>query len=155
MKSFLNKTLGLVLFTVLLSNLAFASQWHTNDAGHVLDGYDAVAYQTTNAPVKGTTEYAVEYDEGVFLFSSKENMKTFSENPVKYAPKYNGYCAFAMATKGAKVPANADTFKMYNGELLMFFNDLYDGSKFNTIVPWNSGEKTYYNDAEKNWKNLN
>ncbi|MFT4562344.1 MAG: hypothetical protein ACI9BW_002088, partial [Gammaproteobacteria bacterium] len=36
---------------------------------------------------------------------------------------YNAYCAFAAAHHNAKVPANADTFALNNGEPLQFFND--------------------------------
>ena len=47
-----------------------------------------------------------------------------------------------MAAKNAKVPANADTFKIYNGELLVLFNDNHEGQKFNTKIPWNANEKS-------------
>ena len=153
--SLFSKTISIISLLLLMSSSAFAGDWHTNEAGYVLDGHDAVAYQTANKAVKGSEEHKLKYEGGIFLFSSAENRDTFKADPAKYAPKYKGYCAFAMATKGAKVPANADTFKMYNGELLVFFNDMYEGSKFNTIVPWNGGEKDLYKEAEKNWKGLN
>ena len=154
MKSILRQTVGVLLAGLMFSANVFAGDWHTNKAGLVLDGYDAVAYQTMNKAVKGIGKHSAEYEGGKFIFASAENQETFEADPAKYAPKYNGYCAFAMATKGAKVPANADTFKMYNGELLVFFNDMYEGSKFNTIVPWNGGESGFYSQAEGNWKKI-
>ena len=90
-----------------------------------------------------------------FQFSSKENRDAFVNNPAHYVPKYNGYCAFAVGAKGAKVPANPDSFKLYNGELLVFFNDLYDGKQFNTKIPWNADERKLHSQAETNWKKLN
>jgi hypothetical protein len=36
----------------------------------------------------------------------------------------------------------------------MFFNDLNEGKKFNTKVPWNANEKALHATAEENWKTL-
>jgi len=137
-----------------LSSSVFAGSWNTNKNGVVLDGYDVVSYQTQDKAVKGSSKYSTEYDGVKFYFSSKKNKKLFVKNVTKYIPKYNGYCAFAMAAKNAKVPANADTFKIYNGELMVFFNDFHDGTKFNTKIPWNASEKNLYSKAESNWKKL-
>jgi hypothetical protein len=84
------------------------SRWFTNAENQVLDGYDVVAYQSTD-----------------------------KADPAKYAPSFGGYCAFAMGNAGQKVPANLDTFKMHNGKLLVFFNNMYKGKKSNTKIPWN------------------
>ena len=43
--------------------------------------------------------------------------------------------------KNATVPSNPETFKLYNGKLYLFFNDYYEGTAFNTIMPWNSDEE--------------
>jgi len=97
--------------------------------------------------------FAATYDGATFNFSSKENRELFIKDAKKYTPKYNGFCAFAAANGKTDVPANADTFKINNGELLVFFNDQYEGSKFNTKIPWNSNEKAMYAKAETSWKN--
>jgi hypothetical protein len=49
-----------------------------------------------------------------------------------------------VGAKNAKVPADPKTFNLYNGELLVFFNDLWEGQKFNTKVPWNQQEQELY-----------
>jgi len=126
----------------------------TNKSGVVLDGYDVVSYRADDKAVEGTEKYMAKYDGVKFYFKTQEHKKLFLENPKKYAPQYHGYCAFAVAAKNAKVPANADTFKMYNGKLLVFFNDLYDGNKFNTKILWNNNEKQFSKKAEMNWKTL-
>jgi YHS domain-containing protein len=133
---------------------ATAGSWNTNDKNVVLDGHDVVAYRTMDKPLQGSAKYSATHDGAVFHFSSAENRDLFSADPAMYAPKYNGYCAFAAAHHNAKVPANADTFKLYNGELLMFFNDLNEGKKFNTKVPWNGNEHALYKTANENWKTL-
>ena len=146
------KFANLLFLLIVLPFSLLAGDWNTNKAGVVLDGFDVVSYREDDKAIKGSSKYAVKYDGVKFHFANRDHRDMFVENPRKYAPKYNGYCAFAMGAKGGKVPANADTFKMYNGELLVFFNDLYDGKKFNTKIPWNGDEKSLYANAEKNWK---
>ncbi len=155
MKNILQPTVILsLLLTILLPLSVFAGNWNTNKNGVVLNGYDIVSYRTADHATKGSAKFAAKYDGVKFYFSSKKHRDMFIKNAKKYIPKYNGYCAFAMASHNAKVPANADTFKLYNGELLMFFNDLYKGGKFNTKIPWNNDEKNFFVQAEKNWKKL-
>lgn len=139
---------------ILSISSAFAGTWNTNKANVVLDGYDVVAYRNADKAVKGSAKYASEYDGVKFYFSNAQNLAAFKQDPTLYLPKYNGFCAFAVGAKNAKVPANPDTFKLYNGELLVFFNDMWDGQKFNTKVPWNNDEKALYSKAETNWKSL-
>jgi len=150
----IGKYLIYTLVSLLLSVNASAGSWNTNDKNVVLDGYDVVAYRTMDMAVKGSASNSATYDGAEFHFANAENLAKFNEAPARYAPKFNGYCAFAAAHHNAKVPANADTFKLYNGELLMFFNDLNEGQKFNTKVPWNGDEQALYATAVTNWKTL-
>ncbi len=147
-------TIKSLVLMLLLPVSAFAGDWNTNKNGVVLDGYDVVSYRTDDKATKGLPKLSAKYDGATFYFSTKEHLNMFVKNQKQYVPKYNGYCAFAMGAKNMKVPANADTFKMYNGELLVFFNDLYEGNKFNTKVPWNNDEKKLYSQAENNWSKL-
>ncbi len=147
--------LAAFFLTLLLPLSAFASEWNTNKAGVVLDGYDVVAYRTQAQAIKGSSQFTAKHDDVKFHFSSKEHKELFVEDPELYVPKYNGYCALAIAGKKTRVPANADTFKMYNGELLVFFNDVKNGDKkFNTKVPWNQDEEALFEQAEDNWKEM-
>jgi len=76
-----------------------------------------------------------------------------AKDPSAYQPVYGGYCAFAMAMKGAKVPSDPQTFKIRDGKLYLFFNDYYEGTPFNTIVPWNGNEAEMMAKTNTNWKN--
>lgn len=131
-----------------------AAPMNTNDQGVFLDGYDVVSYFTTNEATLGSPKYTAEHNGTKFQFSSAENLELFKADPDKYMPEYGGYCAFAVANGKGTVKANPKTFKMYNGHLLMFFDDLYEGKRFNTIVPWNSNEPDFYSKAEQNWSQL-
>ena len=128
--------------------------WNTNAKGVVLDGYDVVAYFTQASAVKGAKRYATSHDGATFYFSSAANRDAFKKEPGKYVPAFGGYCAFAVAAKNAKVKSDPKTFKIYNGQLLVFFNDLWDGKKFNTKVPWNQNEIAMHQKADTNWKSL-
>ena len=122
---------------------------NANADGVFLDGYDVVAYFTTNEAQQGSTAYQAKYDGVMFHFSSIDNLRAFQAEPDRYLPKYGGFCAFAMANGKAGVTANPKTFKLYNGELLMFYDDLYEGKRFNTSVPWNTDETAHYAKAEQ------
>jgi len=89
-----------------------------------------------------------------FWFTSEEHRNTFRKNPEKYAPQYGGYCAFAMAMKNTRVPSDPRTFKLYNGKLYLFFNDYYEGTPFNTIIPWNADEANMKQKADANWSHM-
>lgn len=150
--SHLSTKLFLVVTLLFTSSISMAGGWNVNKKGVVLDGHDVVAYQTQDKAVKGSAKYSAKYDGATFYFSSQENADMFKKEPVKYAPKYNGFCAFGAANGKTDVPANPSTFKMYNGELLVFYNGPYEGKNFNTKLPWNANEKELYGKAESNWK---
>lgn len=131
-----------------------SKRWNTNDHGVVLDGYDVVAYHTHDQAVRGSAKHKAEYEGGTFYFSSAENRAAFTENPAKYAPQFGGFCAFGLAKNKMKVPVDPETYKIYNGELLVFFNDMYEGQKVNTKLFWNQGERELYQEAAKTWPTL-
>lgn len=143
---------------ITLSQITMAqsgSKYFVDENNVAIKGYDLVAYANQNAAIKGNSSFSSEHDGAKWLFSSAENKAAFKENPSKYLPAYGGYCGFAMAAKNEKVPTDPETFKYYNGQLHLFFNDLWDGQKFNTIVPWNADEKNMKETANTNWKAMN
>ena len=146
--------LSSIIVLLLSSASGLAGEWNTNGNGVVLDGYDVVSYRTDDTATKGLSRYLAVYDDVKFHFSSKKHKELFVKNPEFYIPKYNGFCAFAVGAKNALVPANSDTFKIYNGDLLVYFNDQWNGQKVNTKIPWNNAEEDLFEKAEINWKQL-
>ena len=124
---------------------------NVDDKNIALGGYDLVAYFTTNEAMPGKAEYAHTLEGVTYYFASAENLAEFQQEPNRYMPKYGGYCAFAVANGKIGVPANPERFKLYNGELLLFFDDQWEGKRFNTSVPWNADEQNLYVKAEKTW----
>ena len=125
-----------------------------NEDGVALNGYDVVAYHLQNDAIRGSKVHSTTHEGVTYYFSSVKNLEDFKSSPKKYLPKYGGYCAFAVAMKGAAVPVDPHTFKLHDGDLYLFFNDLYEGAPFNTIIPWNADEKNLIPKADASWKKL-
>ncbi len=62
-----------------------------------LRGYDAVAYFTENGAVIGDPAISYQWQGATWRFSSVEHRTQFAADPVRYAPQFGGYCAFAVA----------------------------------------------------------
>jgi hypothetical protein len=54
-------------------------------------------------------------------FKKLKNKELFISDPIKYAPKYGGFCATAMA-KGAIVPSDPKISAVYNQQLYLFYS---------------------------------
>jgi YHS domain-containing protein len=95
---------------------ALAGDFYEKD-GVAIKGYDPVAYFTDNKPVKGLPAYKAEYGGSVFHFVSQANRDAFAANPAKYAPQYNGFCAFGTAG-GYKAAIDPAAFTIVKQTLL-------------------------------------
>ena len=140
------------LITIMLEANAQTKLTFVNDDNVALRGYDVVNYFTDKEAKEGSSALAVKHDGVTYYFASEEHKNMFTANPDKFLPAYGGYCAFAMGMKNATVPSNPDTYKIVDGKLYVFFNDLYDGEKFNTLVPWNEDEANIKSMADTNWQ---
>lgn len=89
--------------------------------GAAIGGYDPVAYFTRSAPVKGDPAHTVTWKGAEWRFANARNKAAFEADPVSYAPKYGGYCAYA-ASKGYVAPTEADAWAVYEGRLYLNFN---------------------------------
>lgn len=155
MKQKLHTTLLAVAFLLLTqAALAGPAKWGADAKGVALSGHDVVAYHTQAEAVRGRDKHEVRHDGARFHFATAAHASLFKADPNKYLPKFDGYCAFAVAMKNAKVPANPKTFKLLNGDLLLFYDGPYEGKRFNTKVPWNQSETQALSKANRNWKAL-
>ncbi len=87
-----------------------------------VDGYDAVAYFTEGAPVKGSSEYEYDYMGATWRFSSAENLEAFKADPTAYAPQYGGYCAWAVS-QNYTARGNPKNWRIVDGKLYLNYND--------------------------------
>ena len=151
MKSIL-KSISVIYFSFCMAILCGAQGSGSLEGPVAIHGYDVVSYHKAHLAVRGSVDHAVLSGGLTYYFRSKENALAFKANPDAFKPAYGGHCAFAMAAKGAKAPADPKTFKIRGGILYLFYNDLYEGRPFNTIVPWNADEKNMIKKANINWQ---
>ena len=72
--------------------------------------------------MKGAAEFSTEYEGAQWRFSSAENLAAFQENPLAYAPKYGGYCAWALS-QNKLARGNPQNWNIVDGKLYMNYDD--------------------------------
>ena len=87
-----------------------------NDAA--IEGYDTVAYFNSGKALKGNGSFTFKWHGMTWYFSSKENRDLFAASPEKYAPQYDGYCAWAM-TEARKAITDPEVWKIVDGKLYL------------------------------------
>ncbi len=151
----MQKQIFFTFMTLLLAGVSLLAQNHKTyktDSGVAIKGYDPVAYFTQNQAVQGSKQFTVDHNGATYYFTNAKHQSNFKADPGKYAPVCGGYCAFAVAKMGALVPSDPKTFKIRDGKLYLFYNDLYEGEPFNTIIPWNAEEASMVSMMKKNWE---
>jgi YHS domain-containing protein len=83
-----------------------------------IKGYDTVAYFTAGKALKGNESFTFPWHGMTWYFSTKENRDLFAAGPEKYAPQYDGYCAWAM-TEERKAQTDPEAWKIVNGKLYL------------------------------------
>jgi len=106
----------------LLTRPAFAAKPPVfAEGGIAMNGYDPVAYFTEGAPVKGDLAIAADWQGARLLFASEENRAMYEADPEGFAPRYGGYCAYAVS-KGATAPTDPEAWTVHENRLYMNFS---------------------------------
>ncbi|THH38959.1 YHS domain-containing protein [Aliishimia ponticola] len=138
-----------------LAQTAFAGPQYVDETGYAASGFDVVAYfdleqspvgQSQPAPIAGKAEYTAEYNGAKFAFSSAENRDTFLADPDRFAPQYDGHCAYGVA-KGGKVPGNPTLWRIVDDKL-------YLNVTKNVVTFWEEDIPGNIQTAEGNWVSL-
>ncbi|MEO9483037.1 MAG: YHS domain-containing (seleno)protein [Ekhidna sp.] len=148
----MKKILTIMAVSTLLNSAV--CQAYSNDQNVANNGYDIVNYFVANEAARGSKQFSTDHKGSTYYFVDADNLEAFKQNEEKYLPQFDGYCAFAVAKMKKKVPVNPETFRIDDGKLYLFFNDYYDGSPFNTIVPWLQNESEMEKMAFQNWKEI-
>lgn len=120
-------TLGLGLAAALFTAPAFAGEQFVDDTGFAVSGYDVVSYfsldqspvgQSQPAPLPGKSDITAEYNGATFAFATEANRDAFVADPAKYAPQYDGHCAYGVS-KGGKVPGNPTLWRIVDDKLYL------------------------------------
>ena len=134
---------------------AFAGDQYVDDTGFAVSGYDVVAYfglaqnpvgQSQPAGIPGKASITADYNGATFAFASEENRSTFLANPAKYAPQYDGHCAYGVA-KGGKVPGNPNLWRIVDDKLYLNITE-------NVVGFWEEDIPGNLNLSENNWVSL-
>ncbi len=109
----------MVAFWLLTVSPAFAIEpVNKTYDGVAIKGYDSVAYFTDGKPVKGSRGFEYVWMGAKWHFSSAEHRDLFIENPEKYAPKYGGYCAYAIS-RGSVADIDPEAWNIVGGRLYL------------------------------------
>ena len=114
--------------------------------GYAIGGYDPVAYFSERRPKRGQQQYQYNWQNAVWLFSSKANQEAFAANPEKFAPQYGGYCAYGMAQNYfAKTEPHA--WSIVNDKLYLNYNPSIRST-------WLRDTAGYIKTGNSNWTTL-
>ncbi|KIQ69042.1 YHS domain-containing (seleno)protein [Wenxinia marina] len=71
--------------------------------------------------MRGSAAHRLMWRGAVWHFASAANLAAFEGDPVRFAPRYGGYCAFALA-RGALAPTVPDAFTIHEGRLYLNYS---------------------------------
>lgn len=116
------------------------------ESGIAIKGYDPVAYFTAGKPVRGDARHSHDWMGAKWQFSTDENRQTFIADPERYAPRYGGYCAYAVS-QGITADIDPNAWKIVDGSLYL---NLSPG----VADIWNKDIPGYIALANENWPKL-
>lgn len=139
----------------LVATIGLAGPQYVDDTGFAVSGYDVVAYfdlpqseigspQTMAVP--GRSDITAGYNGSTFAFSTEANRDLFLADPEKYAPQFDGHCAYGVA-KGGKVPANPHLWRIVDGKLYLNITE-------NVVGFWEEDIPGNISTANGNWADI-
>lgn len=119
---------------------------NTTFTGVAIKGYDPVAYFTESKPIKGSSDHAFDWNGAEWRFASAANRDLFKADPVKYAPQFGGYCAWAVS-RGYTAGIDPEAWKVVNGRLYLNYSAKVQ-AQWAEDIPGNIAK------AEENWPKI-
>ncbi len=136
--------LAAIFFAAIFTHAQKSPVYISNDIA--VNGYDVVSYFTEGKPVKGKKTFLYQWHDAYWLFSTRENLDSFSHNPERYAPQFGGYCAYGIS-EGHKAPTQPDAWTIANGKLYLNYN-----TEVRTL--WKKDMNERITKATGNWDSL-
>jgi hypothetical protein len=112
-----------------------------------ITGYDSVAYFKDGKAMKGNESFTYRWHNLTWHFLSAENRDLFAASPEKYAPQYDGYCAWAL-TEERKAVTDPEVWKIVDGKLYLNCS-MAAYEKWSRDIPGNIKK------ADANWLKIN
>lgn len=107
------------------------------------EGYDVVAYFTDGEAVPGSPAHTVAWHGLEWRFASAEHRRLFRDDPERYAPAYDGYCAWAMS-RGQLAQGRAQHWAIHDDRLFLNCN-----AKVHRI--WLDNRERMIESADREW----
>jgi len=145
----LNQTIKafLLLFLLGSASVQATEQIHTGYfSNKAVSGYDVIAYFDQGKPVEGSSKYTFKYKGADWYFSTQANLDKFKADPVKFAPQYGGYCAWAMSNNKA-APGNPPFWTIYNNKLYLNYDQ-------NVLDTWRVDKDAFIKKADAHWAKM-
>ena len=114
--------------------------------GVAIKGYDPVAYFTDSRPIRGMPEFKYMWKSAEWRFASSEHLEMFKKEPDKFAPRYGGYCAYAVS-QGKTADIDPEAWTIAEGEL--YLNLDKDVQKL-----WEKNMQEHIRKADENWPRM-
>lgn len=123
----------------------------TSFFGHTaIGGKDAVSYHApevrqAHRVAEGSAQFTMKYLGADWHFASRASADRFAANPAAYAPRYNGFCANALASGEGLVRTDGSVWEFFGEKLYLFYGE--SGRK-----RWLTGDwKTFQQQADAAW----
>lgn len=115
------------------------------EAGIAIGGYDPVAYFSEGRPVAGSEAFTLRWNGATWRFASAESRARFEATPEAFAPRFGGYCAWAVS-QNYLAPGDPLVWRIVDGRLYLNFNDraklLWEADLVNAIARGNANWPT-------------
>lgn len=111
-----------------------------------VDGYDVVAYFDQGEPVEGSEEYTTTWKGAEWRFASAGHLAAFEANPDRYAPRYGGYCAWAVA-HDYTASGDPHAWSIVDGRLYLNYNA-------DIRRKWAADKQALIERADRNWPDI-
>lgn len=85
-----------------------------------IGGHCVVSSQKEGKPVKGDAKFNAVYKNWVYHFASEGAAQEFRNEPEKYLPQYENYCAAGMS-RGKAFPTDGTRLRVLNGKSYLLF----------------------------------
>ena len=97
---------------------------NVDDHGVALGGHDPIAYQKDDAVTAGDASTTSSFGGATYQFATADHKAAFDGDPVRSAPQYGCYCAFA-ASQNRLSESDPAVYLIRDGQLLVFTNADY------------------------------
>ncbi len=114
--------------------------------GVAVGGYDPVAYFTDGKPVTGSDKITTMHDGVTWRFASEQNKAAFLAEPMKYAPQYGGYCAWAVS-QGYTAKGDPNAWTIHGGKLYLNYDKKVQAT-------WEKNKPGNIAKADANWPSV-